>query len=265
MLKQVVLSVSTLLGISLATFFQEPPDRKGEGPPPPKGKHAAKEREKTKKQAPGDELRKTYTLLRRIRSDSVEGKSEPRIKDWADRATDLYRRAIQARRDDPHRSHELAIASHDLARAADHAGNAARLDRGDDLELPPPPDGDGPDGADERNRHDLQRAYERIQEALETELERENAFYINAAKDLYNAARRDLEAGRVERGGELARAAEAMTHVPEHLDMAANGEPRGPGGRDGRGPFGPDAKKARRDHQAKKKGARPPLELPPPL
>ena len=51
-------------------------------------------------------------------------------------------------------------------------------------------------------------------------------FYVKAARDLYNAARRDLEAGRDERGGELARAAEAMTHVPEHL--ARVGE--GPGG-----------------------------------
>ncbi len=41
--------------------------------------------------------------------------------------------------------------------------------------------------------------------------------YIKAARDLYSAARRDLEAGRDERAGELARAAEAMTHVPEHL------------------------------------------------
>ena len=51
-------------------------------------------------------------------------------------------------------------------------------------------------------------------------------FYIKAARDLYSAARRDLEAGRDERAGELARAAEAMTHVPEHLAQAgpARGE-----------------------------------------
>ena len=53
-------------------------------------------------------------------------------------------------------------------------------------------------------------------------------FYLDAARDLYNAARRDVEAGREERAGELARAAEAMTHVPEHLSNAA-GEARRPG------------------------------------
>ncbi len=47
-------------------------------------------------------------------------------------------------------------------------------------------------------------------------------FYVKAARDLYSAARRDLEAGRDERAGELARAAEAMTHVPEHLAQVAN-------------------------------------------
>jgi hypothetical protein len=43
------------------------------------------------------------------------------------------------------------------------------------------------------------------------------------ARDLYRAARRDLEAGREDRGGELARAAEAMTHVTEHLGHVAGG------------------------------------------
>ena len=44
---------------------------------------------------------------------------------------------------------------------------------------------------------------------------------MKAARDLYSAARRDMEAGRVERAGEMARAAEAMTHVPEHLYQVA--------------------------------------------
>ena len=47
--------------------------------------------------------------------------------------------------------------------------------------------------------------------------------YVKAARDLYTAARRDLEAGRDERAGELARAAEAMTHVPEHLAQIGDG------------------------------------------
>src|SRR5438874_148809 len=88
---------------------------------------------------------------------------------------------------------------------------------------PPPPDGPPPsddfglEDTRDRARRDLTRAYERIgwlgtwQSAPGAEV------YIKAARDLYSAARRDLEAGRDERAGELARAAEAMTHVPEHL------------------------------------------------
>jgi hypothetical protein len=57
-------------------------------------------------------------------------------------------------------------------------------------------------------------------------------FYRETARDLYNAARRDVEAGRYDRAGELARAADAMTHVIEHLghaaDQSARPEPREP-------------------------------------
>ena len=78
-----------MLGLGLAGLFQEPPPPPGGGPPPPKAKG--------KKGAPGDELRKTYDLLRRVRSDTGSGRTEERIKDWTDRATDLYRRAIRTR------------------------------------------------------------------------------------------------------------------------------------------------------------------------
>ena len=115
---------------------------------------------------------------------------------------------------------EYGAAAHDLARAADHARNAARFDR-PDPDLPPPSDDFGPEDARERARRDLNRAYERIGLARATGEPAPGAeFYIKAARDLYTAARRDLEAGRDERAGELARAAEAMTHVPEHLAQA---------------------------------------------
>ena len=90
-----------------------------------------------------------------------------------------------------------------------------------------PPDGFGPEDSGERVRRDLNRAYDRIAEFSQGEPDAGAAFYLKAARDLYTAARRDVEAGREERGGELARAAEAMTHVAEHLGHAADG-PRGP-------------------------------------
>ncbi len=75
-------------------------------------------------------------------------------------------------------------------------------------------------------REALQKAHDRIQEARETygsstsQDERtgvDATFYLDAARDLYNAARREAEAGRDERAAELARAAEALTLVPQHL------------------------------------------------
>jgi hypothetical protein len=221
MLKLTAIGLTSLLGLGLAGFFQELPPPPGGGPPPPKSKG--------KKGAPGDELRKTYDLLRRVRSETGSGRTEERINDWADRATSLYRRAIRAREQgDLRRARELGTAAHDLARAVDHARNAARLDR-PDPDLPSPPEGFGLEDSGERTRRDLYRAYERIRSAGDYGSDTDAGFYLDAARDLYNAARRDVEAGRAERAGELARAAEAITHVPEHLSHAA-GAPEGPGG-----------------------------------
>jgi hypothetical protein len=234
MLKLIGTGLTTMLGIGLAGLFQEPPPPPGGGPPPPKAKG--------KKGAPGDELRKTYDLLRRVRSDAGTGRTEERINDWIDRATSLYRRAIRTREQgDLRGARELGIAAHDLARAIDHACNATRLDR-PDPDLPPPPDGSGPEDIDEQTRRDLYRAYERIRSAGEYGPGVDARFYLDAARDLYNAARRDVEAGREERAGELARAAEAMTHVPEHLSNAAGGR-EGPGAGRVFGPPPPEPKK----------------------
>ena len=109
--------------------------------------------------------------------------------------------------------------------------------------LPSPPDGSGPEDIDDRTRRDLYRAYERIRSAGDYGPEADAKFYLDAARDLYNAARRDVEAGRDERAGELARASEAMTHVPEHLSNAAAGRPGGPGARGVFDPPPPEPKK----------------------
>jgi hypothetical protein len=235
MMKLIAMGLTSVLGLGLTGLFQDPPPPPGAGPPPPQAKG--------KKGAPGDELRKTYDLLRRVRSDAGTGRTEDRINDWTDRATSLYRRAIRTRaQGDLRRAREFGTAAHDLARAIDHALNAARSDRSDP-DLPPPPDGFGPEDIGERTRRDLYRAYERIRSAGAYGSGTDARFYLDAARDLYNAARRDVEADRDERAGELARAAEAMTHVPEHLSNAANGGPEGPGARDVVDPPPPEPKK----------------------
>lgn len=72
-------------------------------------------------------------------------------------------------------------------------------------------------------RMDLQRAYDRISAARKAAGDdNKGRFYLDSARDLYNAARRDAEAGRHERASELARAAEALTLVPQNLPGAAD-------------------------------------------
>jgi hypothetical protein len=216
LLKLVALGSSSLLGLVLSTVLPAEP---AQGPPePPKAKK--------KDNGPGDELKKTYDLLRRVRSDNRNvGRPEERLKDWTERATQLYRDALKANeKGDEHKAREFGVAAHDLARAVDHARNAATFDL--DNDLPSPPEIKGPEEEAEKTRRDLRHAYDRINDLKDDADGPEIAFYLDASKDLYNAARRDAVAGRGERAGELARAAEALTHVPEHLVRAKDPEPR---------------------------------------
>jgi hypothetical protein len=215
--KLIALGSTSLVGLALTTLIpSEPP----QGPPePPK----AKEKEDRES---GGEMKKAYDLLRRLRTDGRNvGRPEERLKDWTERATKLYREALKAHeKGDEHKAREFGVASHDLARAIDHARNAANFDLDDDL--PPPPGPQGPEEEDERTRRDLRHAYIRINDLIDDNDAPDVKFYLEASKDLYNAARRDAVAGRQERAGELARAAEALTHVPEHLARANDDGPR---------------------------------------
>jgi hypothetical protein len=211
--KLFALGVSAVLGISLAGFFPPPPP--DDGPPPPLKKKGER--------APGGDLKKAYDLLRRLRSDGrATGRPEERLLDWTERATRLYRHGVKAHEvGDLRLAHEYGAAAHDLARAVDHARNAERYER-PDPDLPPPPSWPGPEDDDARVRRDLRHAYNRIRDARDDSPGADRKFYLDAARDLYNAAQRDAEAGRQERAGELARAAEAMSHVVEHLGHAAD-------------------------------------------
>ena len=232
-LKILGLGLTSLLGVALSAAL---PPASPDEPPPPKAK---------KKEGRGpDELKKAYDLLRRVRADNrATGRPEDRLRDWTDRATKLYRDAVKSsEKGDERVAREYGIAAHDLARAIDHTRNAASFSIEDDL--PPPPATGGPEGEDERTRRDLRHAHERIT-GLRDEADGGDAkFYFDASKDLYNAALRDAVAKRMERAGELARAAEALTHVPEHLALAADPKERPE----------PKQKKARRDRpEAKEK------------
>ncbi len=219
--KVIAVGSTILVSLGLAAFFPPSP-ASGQPLPKAKGKGDPK-----KKGGPGGELRKAYDLLRRLRADEgAAGRPEERLRDWTDRAAGLYRDGLKALNEgDTFRAREYGTAAHDLARAVDHARNGARFDR-PDPDLPAPSDDFGLEDTRERARRDLYRAYDRLQEADSWRAVPSAEFYNKAASDLYSAARRDLEAGRDERGGELARAAEAMTHVPEHLAHLGEGERR---------------------------------------
>jgi hypothetical protein len=214
---KLVATVSMLvlsLGLAALATGQPPPQ---DDPPPPKAKGKGAGKKKGERE-PGGELRKAYDLLRRLRADDgVAGRPEERLRVWTDSAAGLYRDGLKAQSaGDAFRAREYGTAAHDLARAVDHARNATRFDR-PDPDLPQPSDDFGLEDTRERARRDLSRAYERIAWLGNWQTTAGSEVYVKAARDLYNAARRDLEAGRDERAGELARAAEAMTHVPEHL------------------------------------------------
>ena len=247
-MRKLVAAVSSVLVSLGLTVFYQPPPAAGQPAPKAKGKGDPK-----KKGGPANDLRKAYDLLSRLRAaDSSTGRPEERIRDWTERAANYYRDGVKSfNAGDDFLAHEYGAIAHDLARAADHARNAALFDHRDS-DLPPPPDGIGADDSGERVRRELNRAYDRINEFGERDPAPAAGFYLKAARDLYRAARRDAEAGREERGGELARAAEAMTHVAEHLGHAADGAPPGRGQFDRPDPKG---KRAER-HES---------DLPPPL
>jgi hypothetical protein len=220
MWKILTTGITTVLGIGLGVLIQAPPPP--DGPPRPPEK-------KTGPGGPDGELRRAYDLLRHLRAqDSPAGKTEERLRDLTDRATRLYRKAVAAREAGEARSaREYGAAAHDLARAVDHARNASLLVR-PDPELPPPPASAGPESPRARARRDLRRAYDRIVENRDRDFGPGSRFYLDAARDLYKAARRDAEDDRDERAGQLALASEAITHVPEHLAWAQDDRPEPP-------------------------------------
>lgn len=134
---------------------------------------------------------------------------EARVRAEAERAANEARRQAEHARDEARRA--IGEARKEFDRARDETRRAiekSQLGSVTITRVVP-----GPREA----RAQLRKAYERIQEVREQAQGDDARFYLNAARDLYNAARRDAEAGRNERAVELARAAEALTHVPAHL------------------------------------------------
>ncbi len=118
MLKMFTMIGTTLIGLGLTAFL---PVQRPDGPPPP---HDAKKKEPG---AAGD-LRKAYDAIRWLPLDEGRGgPPEERLRDWAGRAAEFYRKGVRAMDDrDERLAHEYGTMAHDLARATDHAINVAR-------------------------------------------------------------------------------------------------------------------------------------------
>jgi hypothetical protein len=255
MKKLLMLALSGLASVGLAGMLPGTAGSEYDPPDPQKKKGEA---------GPAGDLRKAYDLLRRVKAaDGAGGRPEERLRDWTERAAKLYRRAVSAQEaGDLRQSREYGTAAHDLGRAIEHARNASLHDR-TDPDLPPPPERPGPESDADRVRRDLRRAYDRLQESNFDGPEAK--FYLDAARDLYSAARRDAVADRSERAGELARAAEAMTHVPEHLARAAGQERDLPEPKEKAKREKAEPKEKRGKAEPKEKSDRPDDGLPPPL
>jgi hypothetical protein len=160
-----------------------------------------------------DNLEKAYNALTDV-GVWTEGRGARLPRDLApliEQAKDLYRDAAKAARDDSSgRADELAAAAHDAARGLVHALRAeAPVAKG----LPAPPTRDNYELSDL-----LRRTRDRLEDFADVAPRGPGRAFFEAARRLYDQASR---AGRDDaRAIQLARAAEAWTHVGEHLDNA---------------------------------------------
>jgi hypothetical protein len=174
----------------------------------PKGKG-----EKGPKKGKND-LQKAYDALNDVAAWTDGGRSRPPrdLEPLIERAKDLYRDAVRANREGEGRSSdELAAAAHDAARGLVHALRAeAPAPRG----LPSPPVRDNYELDDL-----LRRTRDRLEDADALQSRGAGRTFLDAARRLYDRA---SKAGREDtaRAMQLARAAEAWTHVGEHLLQA---------------------------------------------
>jgi hypothetical protein len=199
------LAIGGLIEWGPATGFTSVAEAKPKGP-----KGGPKEGPKKGK----DHLQKAYDALTDVAVWTERGRARP-PRDLApliDQAKDLYRDAVRAAREDElRRADELAAAAHDAARGLVHA---LRADTPEVRGIPVPP------RQDDYGLNDLLwRTRDRLEDTGALEPRGAGRAFHDAARRFYDRAR---QAGRDDtvRATQLARAAEAWTHVGEHLMQA---------------------------------------------
>jgi hypothetical protein len=172
-----------------------------------------KKRDKGPKKGKND-LQKAYDALTDVASWTEASRARPPrdVAPLIEQTKDLYRDAVRAAREEElGRADELAKAAHDAARGLVHALRAdAPAVRG----IPAPPIRDSYELDDL-----LRRTRDRLEDIGDLSPRGAGRTFLDAARRLYDQAR---QAGRddASRALQLARAAEAWTHVDEHLMQA---------------------------------------------
>jgi len=199
----------TVLGAVLACLSGAVVER-GEAKPPKPPKEGR----------PAHDLRKAYDKLSEVAALLRAEREPPQTAQLLLRAKELYRWAHDAfRGGESYRAHELAKAAHDAARGLHHLVLAA-LPPATDLPAPPAEWG----GANQPLEHayrELQRARDRIV-AFEPATPATGAGreFFEACRQTYEQARQAYAAADYAKAAELGRAAEAWSHVGEHLGRA---------------------------------------------
>ncbi|HTU93246.1 MAG TPA: hypothetical protein VMF69_24410, partial [Gemmataceae bacterium] len=163
-----------------------------------------------------NDLQKAYDALTDVAAWTDGGRARPPrdLEPLIDQAKDLYRDAVRAaREDEPRRGDELAAAAHDAARGLVHA---LRADAPSVRGLPAPPSRDNYELDDL-----LRRTRDRLEDAEAAEQRGAGRAFLDAARRLYDRARR-ADRDDTARALQLARAAEAWTHVGEHLTQVVS-------------------------------------------
>lgn len=189
-----------------------------------------------------DHLQKAYDALSDVTA-WTEGSRARTPRDLVpliERAKELYRNAVKAEREEERwRADELGAAAHDAARGLVHA---LRADAPAAKGLPVPP---------LRNDYELddllRRTRERLEDFADFAPRASGREFFDAARRLYDQASR-ASRDDTARATQLARAAEAWTHVGEHLTQADRevGLRREPERRGVRPPPPPDERRGNR-------------------
>lgn len=203
-----ILTVAAFVGLERGANAWPP----GPPAPPGAGPRRADDRERAARHL--TEAYRAFSEIDTMTSRDRESSSSA-LRPLLRKGHDLYRQAHRAFEAKQYfEAAELGLAANDAARGLRHVMRARKAS---DVDLPKPPVFEEPRGKDE-----LRRTEDRI-EGVRRDADNEDPFLWEAREVLKQARAADRDGQPVE-AAELARGAEAWTHVAEHVARAARPE-----------------------------------------